>query len=134
SVEDVGESTRLVTVVGPASAKAVAGVLGSGSGVTARGLAAMAEGDLLHLGAEGTAPLTVVRTGEVGIPAYDLLVAAEALAGIGDALREAGAAPLDAPAWDLLRIEAGRPAFGRDMDEETIPIEAGIHGRVVDYA
>jgi len=34
---------------------------------------------------------------------------------------------------DTLRIEAGRPAFGVDMDTETIPLEAGIEGRAISY-
>ena len=33
---------------------------------------------------------------------------------------------IDAATADLLRIEAGVPLFRRDMDEETIPLEAGI--------
>jgi folate-binding protein YgfZ len=30
-------------------------------------------------------------------------------------------------------VEEGRPAFGTDMDETTIPVEAGIHERAIDY-
>ena len=36
--------------------------------------------------------------------------------------------------WTTLRVEAGRPAYGVDMDEDTIPVEAGIHERAIDYA
>jgi folate-binding protein YgfZ len=50
-----------------------------------------------------------------------------------DALREAGAVPLSTEAREVLRIEAGTPVFGKDMSEETIPVEAGIHLRAVDY-
>ena len=32
---------------------------------------------------------------------------------------------------EALRIEAGVPAFHRDMDEETIPLEAGIESRAI---
>jgi len=31
----------------------------------------------------------------------------------------------------VLRVEAGIPAFHRDMDEETIPLEAGIESRAI---
>ncbi len=34
-------------------------------------------------------------------------------------------------AAEALRIEGGIPAFHRDMDEETIPLEAGIEGRAI---
>ena len=32
---------------------------------------------------------------------------------------------------DAMRIEAGVPMFHRDMDEETIPLEAGIESRAI---
>jgi folate-binding protein YgfZ len=40
---------------------------------------------------------------------------------------------LDAMALDLLRIEAGVPKFGVDMDENTIPVEAGLGARGISY-
>ena len=47
------------------------------------------------------------------------------------ALAGAGAAELDAETFALLRLEAGRPAFPGDMDESTIPLEAGIESRAI---
>jgi folate-binding protein YgfZ len=38
---------------------------------------------------------------------------------------------IDAATADVLRIEAGVPRFHRDMDEETIPLEAGIESRAI---
>jgi folate-binding protein YgfZ len=35
--------------------------------------------------------------------------------------------------WEALRLEAGRPAFGADLTEEHIPVEAGVHTRAIDY-
>ena len=40
---------------------------------------------------------------------------------------------LDAPTLDALRIEAGIPQWGVDMDESTIPVEAGLAGRAISY-
>ena len=34
---------------------------------------------------------------------------------------------------DVLRIEAGRPAFLVDMDEHTIPLEAGLEARAISF-
>ena len=39
--------------------------------------------------------------------------------------RAAGVVELDAATAEAMRIEAGVPKFHRDMDEETIPLEAG---------
>jgi folate-binding protein YgfZ len=44
------------------------------------------------------------------------------------------AVALDAEAAEALRIEAGVPVFGRDMDEDTIPLEAGIESRAISFS
>ena len=41
-------------------------------------------------------------------------------------LDELGAVKMSGELFEALRIEAGRPSFGVDMDEETIPLEAGL--------
>ena len=43
----------------------------------------------------------------------------------------AGAVPVDAAVLEVLRVESGRPRFGADMDDSTIPLEAGIEGRAI---
>ena len=43
----------------------------------------------------------------------------------------AGAVDADADAAEALRVEAGVPMFHRDMDEDTIPLEAGIEARAI---
>src|SRR5258707_12007550 len=34
---------------------------------------------------------------------------------------------------EAIRIEAGVPRFGRDMNEDTIPLEAGIEARAISF-
>lgn len=46
-------------------------------------------------------------------------------------LIERGAEPVLAEAAEILRVEAGRPTFGAEMGNETIPQEAGINDRAV---
>ncbi|MBM3780093.1 MAG: folate-binding protein YgfZ [Acidobacteria bacterium] len=46
-------------------------------------------------------------------------------------LREAEPSGLEA--LDVLRIESGVPAFGRDMDTDTIPLEAGLESRAISF-
>lgn len=50
------------------------------------------------------------------------------------ALEGLGAAPVSVEAIDILRVEAGRPAFGREMGNDTIPQEAGINERAVSFS
>ncbi len=52
---------------------------------------------------------------------------------LGDALQSAGAVAISADAAETLRIEAGRPAFGIDLDEDTIPLEAGLENRAISF-
>lgn len=44
-----------------------------------------------------------------------------------------GVEPVSEEAAECLRIEAGRPRLGYDMDSETIPQEAGINERAVSF-
>jgi tRNA-modifying protein YgfZ len=63
----------------------------------------------------------------------DLIVRAEqgeALKGLLDA---AGVMPVSEQAGEIVRIESGRPRFGRDMGPEAMPAEAGIVDRAVDF-
>jgi folate-binding protein YgfZ len=65
------------------------------------------------------------------VPGFDLYAQKPIAQGLAASLRQAGAADLGAEALEVLRIEAGTPAFGADMNEETIPLEAGIQDRAI---
>ena len=53
---------------------------------------------------------------------------------VSAALERAGAMPIDEAVAETIRIEHGRPRFGVDIDEGTMPQEAGIHERAVSYS
>ena len=76
--------------------------------------------------------LRIARTCDVDVPAWDLFVSAGRFREVWDSLIKAGAAPIGAGVWDTLRVEAGRPAYGADMDESTILSETGLVDRAVD--
>jgi folate-binding protein YgfZ len=63
----------------------------------------------------------------------DLICARSDLEAIEAALGEAGAERVDAGAAEIVRVESGRPRFGREMTTETIPEEAGINERAVSF-
>ncbi|HVS35066.1 MAG TPA: aminomethyltransferase family protein [Gemmataceae bacterium] len=48
-------------------------------------------------------------------------------------LKEAGAAPAGREAFETLRIEAGTPAFGPDLDENTFAPEVGRAAQAISY-
>ncbi len=74
----------------------------------------------------------VIGSRELGLPGLDLWLAASSAPEVWRALREAGAVPIGRDAAEVLRVEAGRPRFGAELDEETLPLEAGLD-RAVSY-
>ena len=76
-------------------------------------------------------PVVTARSDETGDVGFVLYADAGVTVALGEALVKAGAAPLDTATFDLLRVEAGRPAFPVDMNQETIPLEAGIEDRAI---
>ena len=61
------------------------------------------------------------------------IAAGDAAERLREALLAAGAAEVAAAAAEVLRIEAGVPRFGAEMSSETMPAEAGIVERAVDF-
>ena len=76
-------------------------------------------------------PVIILRVTDTGEPGYELLVDPAQAASLAGALREHGAVDVGMGTSDAVRIEAGVPKFHRDMDEETIPLEAGIESRAI---
>jgi tRNA-modifying protein YgfZ len=68
-----------------------------------------------------------------GTPGYVLRVARADAEVWTSRLRLAGATPALPADLEFARIEAGQPEFLVDMDEETIPLEAGIEGRAISF-
>jgi tRNA-modifying protein YgfZ len=107
----------LLSLVGP-EARAVAG---------AEDLAA-AE----HANAAGEVDGTRVRlvATDTGV---DLLCDAAETEALAAALRGRGAVDVDEAAAEVLRVEAGRPRYGIDVDDTVIPQEAGLNERAVSF-
>jgi folate-binding protein YgfZ len=78
----------------------------------------------------GGVPVRAIRT-DVGI---DLLCDSERTAELIDALLAAGALAIGEEVAETVRIEHGRPRFGVEIDETTMPQEAGLHERAVSYS
>ena len=85
-------------------------------------------------GREGT---RISRTGYTGENGFELYFPNEEAAGIWDALTEAGAnagvRPIGLGARDTLRLEAGMPLYGHEIDETHNPVEADL-GFAISFA
>ncbi len=129
-VEDISTEWASISVVGPDSAARLSR-LAFGLRVDAEWLEAAQEGVWRSLGDPG-AGLVVARTAEVWPEAWTVYGPAERVAALWRALIADGVTPAGLGVWGTLRVEAGRPVFGTDMDERTIPPEAGIVDRAID--
>lgn len=90
--------------------------------------------------AEGTVtgiPALVARTGYTGEDGFEMFVENERAGELWDALLAAGLphglAPVGLGARDTLRLEAGMPLYGNELDSTVNPYDAGL-GRVVKLA
>jgi len=127
---DATDTFAQVAVVGPGAAAIVASIVIGASEDTLR---AMPE----HGNARGTwagGPAIVTRVTDTGEPGFDLYVERGQSGALTAALMAADVSELDEAAADAVRVEAGVPLFGRDMNEETIPLEAGIEARAISFS
>lgn len=130
AVQDVSEEWASISVVGPEGAAALA-KLALGLRVDADWLLGAKEGEWRRVGSPEQGML-VVRTAEVWPPAWSVYGPSAAISALWRALVRDGAVPAGLGVWSTLRVEAGRPVFGTDMDDSTIPPEAGIVDRAID--
>ena len=125
-LDDRSAATSLVAIQGPAAA----GVLASLTDVDLSALRyyAIARGNVAGV------PALVARTGYTGEDGFEIFVAWDRAADVWDALARAGGPagviPCGLGARDTLRLEAGMPLYGNELDRSTNPYEAGL-GRVV---
>ena len=118
---DVGETLSDLGVFGPQSQAVVADL----TGCSAQALADLPAYGHLSREAEG-GQVMVARVPDAGIDGYDLIAAPEVVQSLTNKARSLGVASASAAAFDVLRIEAGRPEWGLDMDESTLPQEANL--------
>jgi folate-binding protein YgfZ len=123
---DVSETFSATAIVGPRAA----GMVAEATGSSEERLTALPEHGNVRVGFQGQ-PSIVLRTSDLGERGFDVLVASEQLTVLRERLHAAGAVDADADAAEALRVEAGVPKFHRDMDENTIPLEAGIEARAI---
>jgi aminomethyltransferase len=128
-LDDRSLATGLVAVQGPRSLD----ILGS--------LTDLDLGRIPYYGiAEGTVAgvhALVARTGYTGEDGFEAFVDTGHAGAVWDAMLEAGRphglVPVGLGARDTLRLEAGMPLYGNELDRATNPFEAGL-GRVVKLA
>jgi folate-binding protein YgfZ len=69
----------------------------------------------------------------LGTGGFDLIAEPTAAAALWEAIISAGAVPAGFEAYEMLRIEAGSPEYGIDIDETNLPQETGLTERAVSF-
>lgn len=95
------------------------------TGVQAPALAALAP--YAHVTVEiATHKVLVVKSPDLGVEGFELFVPAEQFDALWEKAAASGAVPAGLEAWEIARVEAGRPEWGLDIDDTTIPQEANF--------
>jgi aminomethyltransferase len=130
SLTDRSLETALIAVQGPRAAEIVTRLTDPGQVGAVRDVKYYAA---VPATVGGVAAL-VARTGYTGEDGFELFVPADAAPGLWRDLLAAGAplglVPAGLSARDSLRLEAGMPLYGNELDTTTAPHDAGL-GRVV---
>ncbi|HWG08829.1 MAG TPA: glycine cleavage T C-terminal barrel domain-containing protein [Solirubrobacteraceae bacterium] len=117
----------LISLIGPAADRVAGTDAGEGGAADLTRLAP-AEHANAPVELDGIGALAI-RT-DVGV---DLLCDAADTDRLRDALLARGAQAVSEAAAECLRVERGRPRYGVDIDETTIPQEAGLNDRAVSF-
>jgi folate-binding protein YgfZ len=125
TIVDVTETMGCLTVIGPTAPASASAC----TGIALSTLAALPEFASLPLSVPGA---FVAASREFGVPAFDLFAPRQDLA-IWRTLLQARIPQASDRTIETARIEAGRPRFGVDMGEDTIPLEAGLESRAISF-
>lgn len=118
TIIDRTDETAMVAVQGPGAVALTASVLGGGLADIPRfGISSIATAN---------GPMSVCRTGYTGEDGFEVTVPVAASVDMWRRLIKAGATPCGLGARDALRIEAGYPLYGHEINETTLPVEAGL--------
>jgi aminomethyltransferase len=125
-LDDQSLATGLVAVQGPRSVDVLAPL--TDVDLSALRYYGIADGVVAGI------PAHVARTGYTGEDGFEVFVETARTGALWDALlervRAEGGGPVGLGARDTLRLEAGMPLYGNELDETTTPYDAGL-GRVV---
>ncbi len=118
-VDDITEATTMIAVQGPSAVEAL-------QPLTPLPLAEMKRFTHAFSTVKGIKSV-ITRTGYTGEDGFEIIVhdAASGAMAVWEALMK-GATPCALGARDSLRLEAGLPLYGSDMDEATNPLEADL--------
>jgi len=125
-VSDITSETALISVQGKNAVDVVQSVLGAEAvGQPANGVT-----NISWRQPQVTGDVTVIRASHTAEDGFDLVVKADQAGSLWSALQDAAARPVGYDAFDILRIEAGLPRYGVDMDDTNVVTETALDDAV----
>jgi folate-binding protein YgfZ len=125
-VSDITSQTALLSVQGRNAVNVVRSVLGQETA----GIAANQAIQISWQRYELKGDVTVIRATHTAEDGFDLIVNSDHAGSLWKTLQDAGARPVGYEALEILRIEAGLPRYGVDMDETNVVTETALDDAV----
>ncbi len=119
-ITDQTDATAMIAVQGPGAVELIAGLCDKADAIRNApmfGIVVTVVGDVTCYAA---------RSGYTGEDGYELICAAGGAEALWDALVVAGVKPCGLASRDALRVEAGLPLYGHELNDELSPIAAGL--------
>ena len=121
-LQDLTDETAMFSVQGRTASEIISRVLGEE--------AASVERQKIVNAQFGDTTVNVIRATHTAEDGFDLFIDANNSSKLNEALTAAGAAPISNATLDTLRIEAGVPFYGIDMNENNVVTETNLDDAV----
>lgn len=119
-MQDVTGKTAMVAVQGPKATSLLAGLSPDGGALEVAPMFGVVETTFAGVAA------FAARSGYTGEDGFEVICAAADADRLWVALAEAGVVPCGLGARDVLRVEAGLPLYGHELNDDLSPIAAGL--------
>lgn len=121
-LQDLTDETAMFSVQGRTASEIISRVFGAEAASVERQKTVNAQ--------FGDATVNVIRATHTAEDGFDVLIEANNSSKLSDALMASGATPISNVTFETLRIEAGVPLYGIDMDENNVVTETNMDDAV----
>lgn len=124
-IQDISDDYSLLAFQGPKSAEILQGLLtpnflGATYDLASLKYYAIAPADIAGIS------VLIARTGYTGEDGFEIMVANSDAEKIWDLISDQGVTPCGLASRDTLRLEAGMPLYGHELESDLTPFEAGL--------
>ncbi len=119
-MQDVTDETAMIAVQGPQAVEMLAGISGNPEAIKSAPLFGATETTIAGI------DCFAARSGYTGEDGYELICSAADAPALWRALVEKGGVPCGLGSRDTLRVEAGLPLYGHELNDELSPMTAGL--------